>query len=75
MDIPEKRFEDLKVAIRKQKYFGKDGLYFCGFCISPTGLIYSIGCEARKIAKDIAKKAKALIKEMHYDNIGPINKT
>ena len=29
--VDKSRFEDLNVCIDKQKYFGKDGLYFCGF--------------------------------------------
>ena len=40
----------------KQKYFGKDGLYFCGYWISPTGQIREISLDAKKIARDIAKK-------------------
>jgi cation diffusion facilitator CzcD-associated flavoprotein CzcO len=50
------RFDDLKVSISKQKYFGRDGLYFCGFWISPRGQIREIGLDAKKIAKDIRKK-------------------
>ena len=53
------RFEDLRVPISKQKYFGKDGLYFCGFWISPTGQIREISRDAKKIAEDIALKSKA----------------
>ena len=56
IDVDENRFEDLKVCINKQKYFGKDGLYFCGFWIAPTGQIREIALDAKKIAKDIAKK-------------------
>lgn len=49
-------FEDLKVSADRQKYFGKDGLYFCGFWIAPTGSIHEIALDARKIARDIAEK-------------------
>lgn len=56
IDVDKNRFEDLKVCINKQKYFGKDGLYFCGFWIAPTGQIREIALDAKKIAKDIAKK-------------------
>jgi len=58
IDADSSRFEDLKQPVGKQKYFGKDGLYFCGFWISPTGQIREIGLDARKIAKDIARKEK-----------------
>lgn len=33
-----------------------DGLYFCGFRISPTGMLRDIGIEARRIANEIARK-------------------
>ena len=56
VDVDKSRFEDLKVSSNKQKYFGKDGLYFCGFWVSPTGQIREIALDAKKIAKDIAKK-------------------
>ena len=51
------RFEDLKFSVDKQKYFGKDGLYFCGFWVGPTGQIRETASDAKKIAKDIAKKS------------------
>ena len=60
IDVDKNRFEDLKVCINKQKYFGKDGLYFCGFWIAPTGQIREIALDAQKIAKDIAKKEKSV---------------
>jgi len=57
--VDKRRFEDLKMRVGHQKYFGKDGLYFCGFWIGPTGQIREIGFDAKKIAKDIAKKEKS----------------
>ena len=56
IDVDESRFGDLSVAIGKQKYFGKDGLYFCGFWIAPTGQIREIASDAKKIAADIAQR-------------------
>lgn len=56
IDVDKSRFEDLKLSVKKQKYFGKDGLYFCGFWVAPTGTIREIGLDARRIAKDIATK-------------------
>jgi hypothetical protein len=58
IEVDKSRFEDLKVCVNKQKYFGKDGLYFCGFWVGPTGQIREIGLDAQKIARDIAKKEK-----------------
>ncbi|MDQ2753613.1 MAG: NAD(P)/FAD-dependent oxidoreductase [Bacteroidota bacterium] len=56
--VDTNRFSDAKLSIGKQQYFGKEGLYFCGFHISPAGLIREISLEAKKIAKDIAKKSR-----------------
>lgn len=56
--VDKSRFEDLRVSTGHQKYFGKDGLYFCGLWIGPTGQIREIGLDAKKIAKDIAKKER-----------------
>jgi hypothetical protein len=56
IQVDKSRFEDLKVSVAKQKYFGKDGLYFCGFWVSPTGQMREIASDAKKIARDIAKK-------------------
>ncbi|MBC7872435.1 MAG: NAD(P)/FAD-dependent oxidoreductase [Ferruginibacter sp.] len=50
------RFNDLNNAPGRQSSFGKDGLYFCGFYVSPMGMLREIGIEARKIARDIAGK-------------------
>lgn len=56
VDVNKNRFDDLKLSIDHQKYFGKDGLYFCGYWIAPTGQIHEIASDAKKIAKDIAEK-------------------
>ena len=55
LQVDKNRFEDLNVSVDKQKYFGKDGLYFCGFYVSPTGQIREISKDAQKIVKSIAK--------------------
>ena len=56
IDVDKSRFDDLKASVDRQKYFGKDGLYFCGFWVAPTGQFREIALDAKKIAKDIAKK-------------------
>ncbi|MGZ8524488.1 MAG: flavin-containing monooxygenase [Chitinophagaceae bacterium] len=58
IEVDKSRFEDLKLRIDKQKYFGKDGLYFCGFWVGPTGQIREIARDSQKIATDIAKKER-----------------
>ena len=54
--VDKTRFDDLKVCVDKQRYFGKDGLYFCGFWIAPTGQMREISRDAQKIANEIARK-------------------
>ncbi|HEY4209303.1 MAG TPA: hypothetical protein VGM31_20905, partial [Puia sp.] len=56
--VDKERFEDLKCSVNKQRFFGKDGLYFCGYWISPTGQIREIASDAQKIVRDIEKKEK-----------------
>ena len=56
VDVDRSRFEDLRVCAGKQQYFGRDGLYFCGYWVSPTGQIREIASDALRIAGDIAKK-------------------
>jgi hypothetical protein len=60
IEVDKSRFDDLKISAGKQKYFGKDGLYFCGFWIAPTGQFREIALDAQKIAKDILKKENAV---------------
>lgn len=57
--VNKNRFEDLKVCVDKQKHFGEDGLYFCGFWVGPTGQIREIALDAQKIAKNIVEKESA----------------
>jgi len=59
LDLEKDRINDLGNSTSKQSFFGKDGLYLCGFYLSPMGMLREIGIEARKIAKDIAKKKMA----------------
>ena len=58
VQVDQSRFDDLRVSASKQKYFGKDGLYFCGYWVSPTGQIREIALDAQKIASDISAKEK-----------------
>jgi hypothetical protein len=55
VDVAPRRFEDLRVRLDKQQYFGEDGLYFCGYWISPTGQIREIARDAKRIAAHIAR--------------------
>ena len=53
VELDSKRIGEITAPIGKQKYFGLDGLYFCGYWISPTGQIRSIASDAKKIARHI----------------------
>jgi indole-3-pyruvate monooxygenase len=59
IEVDAARFEDLKLPVSRQRYFGKDGLYFCGFWIAPTGQFREIARDAKKIARHIRKKEAA----------------
>ena len=56
LQVDQSRFDDLRLPTSKQKFFGKDGLYFCGYWVSPTGQLREIGIDAQRIAKDIEMK-------------------
>lgn len=64
LNLENIREDELNNSIHCQSSFGNDGLYFCGFYVSPMGMLREIGIEARAIAKDIAlKKAIPLINQ------------
>lgn len=54
ISVPKKRIDDLRFKTDRQQYFGEDGLYFCGFRVSPVGQIREIASDALKIARHIA---------------------
>lgn len=54
LNVEHTRIDDLQHSINEQQFFGKEGLYFCGYWVSPTGQIREIGRDAKKIAADIA---------------------
>jgi len=56
LSLDNDQINDLKNPQGKQTWCGKESLYFCGFYVSPRGMLREIGIEARKIAKDIADK-------------------
>jgi hypothetical protein len=56
--LNEMRLGDARLPISRQKYFGTDGLYFCGYRVSPTGQIRSISADAQKIAKQISRGSR-----------------
>ncbi|MDN3657268.1 NAD(P)/FAD-dependent oxidoreductase [Ferruginibacter paludis] len=61
------RIADARLPLDKQKYFGKDGLYFCGYRIAATGQIRTISRDAQKIAAGIAVKVAAGTINSHHN--------
>lgn len=59
IDVDRRRFEDLNHCVNQQEFFGEDGLYFCGYWISPNGQFREISLDAKKIAKDLIKKERS----------------
>ena len=53
IDLSDDRLEDLAVPIHKRKMLGKDGLFFCGFYVSPAGMLREIRIESVEIARRI----------------------
>lgn len=58
LKVDQSRFDDLKYPVHKQKHFGKEGLYFCGYWISPTGQIREIAKDAKTIVDHIRRQQK-----------------
>ncbi|MES1219093.1 MAG: NAD(P)/FAD-dependent oxidoreductase [Bacteroidota bacterium] len=48
--------DKMNEPLSKQSAFGKEGIYFCGFYLSPMGMLREIGIEAKEIANDIAER-------------------
>lgn len=46
--------EELKLPLAQRPSNGKDGLFFCGYYHTPSGMLREVGIEAGKIAEKIA---------------------
>ncbi len=57
IDLNEARLDDIQIDITKRRFLGKDGLYFCGFYVSPTGMLREMKIESEIIAKSILGNA------------------
>jgi hypothetical protein len=53
VQISPERADDIQLDIKRRKYFGQDNLYFCGFYVSPTGMLREINIESGYIADTI----------------------
>jgi cation diffusion facilitator CzcD-associated flavoprotein CzcO len=49
------RQKDIKLNIGSRRFFGADNLYFCGFHVSPGGMLREISLESEYITKSIVK--------------------
>ena len=57
VEIGDERLKDIARRIDKREMLGKDGLYFCGFYVSPAGMLREIKIEAIAISEHIARDA------------------
>ena len=55
-ELTQEREADYKKPIRKRNMFGKDNLYFCGYYVSPSGMLREIKIESGIIAEAIQKR-------------------
>ena len=56
LSLTRERETDYKKPIRKRNMFGKDNLYFCGYYVSPSGMLREIKIESGIIAEAIQKR-------------------
>ena len=56
ISIDQQRLDDIRLSIKNRKFFGVDNLYFCGFHVSPSGMLREIGLESKIIAAAIKEK-------------------
>lgn len=54
--MDQNTLEDLKKPLGSRSSSGQNGLYFCGFYISPNGMLREIGIEAKAIARQILER-------------------
>jgi hypothetical protein len=59
LDLTKEREVDFRRPIKRRKLFGEDNLYFCGFYVSPTGMLREIKIESGFIAQAIQKRQVA----------------
>lgn len=57
LDIEPGILAELKKPMKDRKFNGQEGLYFCGYYVSPTGMLREIRLEAERIAEDISKRS------------------
>ena len=60
IEISPERKEDIQLNIKQRKYCGVDNLYFCGFHVSPTGMLREINMESGIIADKIMEKVNGV---------------
>jgi len=58
ISIEDDRLEDIGKPIRKRKKVGENNIYFCGYYVSPTGMLREINIESQAIVKHLTNKIK-----------------
>ena len=57
IDFDHGQDEDIYRAVKDRRFLGKDGLYFCGYFVSPTGMIREVNLESKAIGRHISALA------------------
>ncbi len=58
VSLNPERLEDIRKPIAKRKMEGNDNIYFCGYYISPTGMLREINIESKAIVRNILKRSE-----------------
>lgn len=70
LQVDKNRSEYLKLPAGKQHYFGKNGLYFCGYGISPAAQIGKITLGAKKLQSLLHEQLSCILfKNWDYKNL------
>ena len=56
LELPSRVTDEHGNPRRSEREAGVAGLYFCGFHVSPVGMLREISIEAKQIAWDIAQR-------------------
>ena len=56
IDFGHGQEEDIRKDVRKRKMLGKDAIYFCGYYVSPTGMIREVKIESKHIVNHLKQK-------------------
>ncbi len=62
LELPSRVADEHGNPRRSGRKAGVAGLYFCGFHVSPVGMLREISIEAKQIARDIAQESASALR-------------